>query len=144
MLPMYFTITLSYWALDDTSTSGRMKKCQNTIACSAENYTDAEATATKWGSINIEEEFHISPIKELNISFVQQKDNKKGLWFLCSGVWLEVDDIRNKVKENKIQYLIQADDSTEASLIMNELLKNDFLEETRVVDVKETKIEEYV
>ena len=55
-----------------------MKKCQNVIACSAINYTDAEAIATKWGNENIDVEFDISPIKEMNISGIH---SGKGLWF---------------------------------------------------------------
>lgn len=117
-----------------------MKKCQNVIACSAINYTDAEAIATKWGNENIDVEFDISPIKEMNISGIH---SGKGLWFLCKGLWFETD-MRGKVKENKIQYLIQSESSTKASETMSKILNQDFFSETRVVDIKETKIEEFI
>nr|DAL82080.1 MAG TPA: protein of unknown function (DUF4494) [Caudoviricetes sp.] len=140
MLHKYFEITISYWAEDENSASRRMKKCQNVIACSAINYTDAEAIATKWGNENIDVEFDISPIKEMNISGIH---SGKGLWFLCKGLWFETD-MRGKVKENKIQYLIQSESSTKASEMMSKILNQDFFSETRVVDIKETKIEEFI
>jgi hypothetical protein len=140
MLHKYFEITISYWAEDENSASRRMKKCQNMIACSAINYTDAEAIATKWGNENIDVEFDISPIKEMNISGIH---SGKGLWFLCKGLWFETD-MRGKVKENKIQYLIQSESSTKASEMMSKILNQDFFSETRVVDIKETKIEEFI
>lgn len=140
MLHKYFEITISYWAEDENSASRRMKKCQNVIACSAINYTDAEAIATKWGNENIDVEFDISPIKEINISGIH---SGKGLWFLCKGLWFETD-MRGKVKENKIQYLIQSESSTKASEMMSKILNQDFFSETRVVDIKETKIEEFI
>lgn len=140
MLHKYFEITISYWAEDENSTNRRMKKCQNVIACSAVNYTDAEAIAIKWGNENIDVEFDISPIKEMNISGIH---SGKGLWFLCKGLWFETD-MRGKVKENKIQYLIQSESSTKASEMMSKILNQDFLSETRVVDIKETKIEEFI
>lgn len=140
MLHKYFEITISYWAEDENSASRRMKKCQNVIACSAINYTDAEAIATKWGNENIDVEFNISPIKEMNISGIH---SGKGLWFLCKGLWFETD-MRGKVKENKIQYLIQSESSTKASEMMSKILNQDFFSETRVVDIKETKIEEFI
>ena len=140
MLHKYFEITISYWAEDENSASRRMKKCQNVIACSAINYTDAEAIATKWGNENINVEFDISPIKEMNISGIH---SGKGLWFLCKGLWFETD-MRGKVKENKIQYLIQSESSTKASEMMSKILNQDFFSETRVVDIKETKIEEFI
>lgn len=140
MLRKYFEITISYWAEDENSASRRMKKCQNVIACSAINYTDAEAIATKWGNENIDVEFDISPIKEMNISGTH---SGKGLWFLCKGLWFETD-MRGKVKENKIQYLIQSESSTKASEMMSKILNQDFFSETRVVDIKETKIEEFI
>ena len=140
MLHKYFEITISYWAEDENSASRRMKKCQNVIACSAINYTDAEAIATKWGNENIDVEFNISPIKEMNISGIH---SGKGLWFLCKGLWFETD-MRGKVKENKIQYLIQSESSTKASEVMSKILNQDFFSETRVVDIKETKIEEFI
>lgn len=117
-----------------------MKKCQNVIACSAVNYTDAEAIATEWSNENIDVEFDISPIKEINISGVHPG---KGLWFLCKGLWFETD-MKGKVKENKIQYLIQSESSTKASEMMSKILNQDFFSETRVVDIKETKIEEFI
>ena len=140
MLHKYFEITISYWAEDENSASRRMKKCQNVIACSAINYTDAEVIATKWGNENIDVEFDISPIKEMNISGIH---SGKGLWFLCKGLWFETD-MRGKVKENKIQYLIQSESSTKASEMMSKILNQDFFSETRVVDIKETKIEEFI
>lgn len=140
MLHKYFEITISYWAENENSASRRMKKCQNVIACSAINYTDAEAIATKWGNENIDVEFDISPIKEMNISGIH---SGKGLWFLCKGLWFETD-MRGKVKENKIQYLIQSESSTKASEMMSKILNQDFFSETRVVDIKETKIEEFI
>jgi hypothetical protein len=140
MLHKYFEITISYWAEDENSASRRMKKCQNVIACSAINYTDAEAIATKWSNENIDVEFDISPIKEMNISGIH---SGKGLWFLCKGLWFETD-MRGKVKENKIQYLIQSESSTKASEMMSKILNQDFFSETRVVDIKETKIEEFI
>lgn len=140
MLHKYFEITISYWAEDENSASRRMKKCQNVIACSAINYTDAEAIATKWGNENIDVEFDISPIKEMNISGIH---SGKGLWFLCKGLWFETD-MRGKVKENKIQYLIQSESSTKASEMMSKILNQDFFSETRVIDIKETKIEEFI
>ena len=140
MLHKYFEITISYWAEDENSASRRMKKCHNVIACSAINYTDAEAIATKWGNENIDVEFDISPIKEMNISGIH---SGKGLWFLCKGLWFETD-MRGKVKENKIQYLIQSESSTKASEMMSKILNQDFFSETRVVDIKETKIEEFI
>lgn len=140
MLHKYFEITISYWVEDENSASRRMKKCQNVIACSAINYTDAEAIATKWGNENIDVEFDISPIKEMNISGIH---SGKGLWFLCKGLWFETD-MRGKVKENKIQYLIQSESSTKASETMSKILNQDFFSETRVVDIKETKIEEFI
>lgn len=140
MLHKYFEITISYWAEDENSASRRMKKCQNVIACSAINYTDAEAIAIKWGNENIDVEFDISPIKEMNISGIH---SGKGLWFLCKGLWFETD-MRGKVKENKIQYLIQSESSTKASEMMSKILNQDFFSETRVVDIKETKIEEFI
>lgn len=140
MLHKYFEITISYWAEDENSASRRMKKCQNVIACSAINYTDAEAIATKWGNENIDVEFDISPIKEMNVSGIH---SGKGLWFLCKGLWFETD-MRGKVKENKIQYLIQSESSTKASEMMSKILNQDFFSETRVVDIKETKIEEFI
>lgn len=140
MLHKYFEITISYWAEDENSASRRMKKCQNVIACSAINYTDAEAIATKWGNENIDVEFDISPIKEMNISGIHLG---KGLWFLCKGLWFETD-MKGKVKENKIQYLIQSESSTKASEMMSKILNQDFFSETRVVDIKETKIEEFI
>lgn len=140
MLHKYFEITISYWAEDENSASRRMKKCQNVIVCSAINYTDAEAIATKWGNENIDVEFDISPIKEMNISGIH---SGKGLWFLCKGLWFETD-MRGKVKENKIQYLIQSESSTKASEMMSKILNQDFFSETRVVDIKETKIEEFI
>ena len=140
MLHKYFEITISYWAEDENSASRRMKKCQNVIACSAINYTDAEAIATKWGNENIDVEFDISPIKEMNISGIH---SGKGLWFLCKGLWFETD-MRGKVKENKIQYLIQSESSTKASEMMSKILNQDFFSETRVVDIKETKIGEFI
>lgn len=140
MLHKYFEITISYWAEDENSASRRMKKCQNTIACSAVNYTDAEAIATKWSNENLDVEFDISPIKEINISGVH---SGKGLWFLCKGLWFETD-MKGRVKENKIQYLIQSESSTKASEMMGKILNQDFFSETRVVDIKETKIEEFI
>lgn len=140
MLHKYFEITISYWAEDENSASRRMKKCQNTIACSAVNYTDAEAIATKWSNENLDVEFDISPIKEINISGVH---SGKGLWFLCKGLWFETD-MKGRVKENKIQYLIQSESSTKASEMMSKILNQDFFSETRVVDIKETKIEEFI
>lgn len=140
MLHKYFEITISYWAEDENSASRRMKKYQNVIACSAVNYTDAEAIATEWSNENIDVEFDISPIKEINISGVHPG---KGLWFLCKGLWFETD-MKGKVKENKIQYLIQSESSTKASEMMSKILNQDFFSETRVVDIKETKIEEFI
>lgn len=140
MLHKYFEITISYWAEDENSASRKMKKCQKVIACSAVNYTDAEAIATKWSNENLDVEFDISPIKEMNISGVH---SGKGLWFLCKGLWFETD-MKGRVKENKIQYLIQSESSTKASEMMGKILNQDFFSETRVVDIKETKIEEFI
>lgn len=70
----FFEITLTYYDIDENSTSMKIKKFTNVIACEAVNYTEAEALATKWGEENINVEFEISPIKELFL-IVKQKLN---------------------------------------------------------------------
>lgn len=45
----FFEITLTYYDVDENSTSMKVKKFVNVIACEAINYTEAEALATKWG-----------------------------------------------------------------------------------------------
>ena len=55
----FFEITLTYYDVDENSTSMKVKKFVNVIACEAINYTEAEALATKWGeeNINVEQPF---------------------------------------------------------------------------------------
>lgn len=134
----FFEITLTYYDVDENSTSMKVKKFINIIACKAINYTDAEALATKWGEENIDVEFEISPIKELNISqFIPNKD-EEGSFYIVKGVWIEINE-KGKEKAYNVNYLIQARTTNEANAIALEEM-NELYPTVRIADIKETKI----
>lgn len=62
---MYLTCTVNYWDDDDESPRRVLRK--RTIFCRAVNYTEGEAIATRWAQSITDEEFTISPIKELDV-----------------------------------------------------------------------------
>lgn len=134
----FFEITLTYYDVDENSTSMKVKKFVNVIACKAINYTDAEALATKWGEENINVEFEISPIKELNIfRFIPNKD-EEGSFYIVKGVWIEINE-KGKEKVYNVNYLIQAKTTNEANKIALEEM-DELYPTVRIADIKETKI----
>lgn len=134
----FFEITLTYYDVDENSTSMKVKKFVNVIACKAINYTDAETLATKWGEENIDVEFEISPIKELNISqFIPNKD-EEGSFYIVKGVWIEINE-KGKEKGYNVNYLIQARTTNEANAIALEEM-DELYPTVRIADIKETKI----
>lgn len=134
----FFEITLTYYDVDENSTSMKIKKFINVIACEAVNYTEAEALATKWGEENINIDFEISPIKELNVFRFIPNEDKEGSYYVVKGVWIEINE-KGKEKVYNINYLIQAKDTEEANRIASEELTENYCT-ARVVDIKETKI----
>lgn len=134
----FFEITLTYYDVDENSTSTKVKKFVNVIACKAINYTDAEALATKWGEENIDVEFEISPIKELNIfQFIPNK-NEEGSFYIVKGVWIEINE-KGKEKVYNVNYLIQARTTNEANVIALEEM-DELYPTVRIADIKETRI----
>lgn len=91
----FFEITLTYYDVDENSTSMKVKKFVNVIACEAINYTEAEALATKWGEENINVEFEISPIKELNIFRFIPNEDQEGSFYIVKGACIEVRSFNN-------------------------------------------------
>lgn len=134
----FFEITLTYYDVDENSTSMKVKKFVNVIACKAINYTDAEALATKWGEENIDVEFEISPIKELNISQFIPNKNEEGSFYIVKGVWIEINE-KGKEKAYNVNYLIQARTTNEANAIALEEM-DELYPTVRIADIKETKI----
>lgn len=134
----FFEITLTYYDADENSTSMNLKKFVNVIACEAVNYTEAEALATKWGEENINVEFEISPIKELNVSqFIPNKD-EEGSFYIVKGVWIEINE-KGKEKVYNVNYLIQAKTTNEANKIALEEM-DELYPTVRIADIKETRI----
>lgn len=134
----FFEITLTYYDVDENSTSMNLKKFVNVIACEAVNYTEAEALATKWGEENINVEFEISPIKELNVSqFIPNKD-EEGSFYIVKGVWIEINE-KGKEKVYNVNYLIQAKTTNEANKIALEEM-DELYPTVRIADIKETRI----
>lgn len=140
---MFFEITITYWDDDTDSRYPKMKKFSDVIACKAENYTDAEAQATQWANENLDVDYVISPIKEIGVSEVHP-NKEKGFWFLCKCIFLTVNDTNDKVKENKISYLVEAANNTEAGIITSKILKEEIINESRIVQISETKIKEFI
>lgn len=138
---MNFEITISYYDVDPDSFSGRIKKFTHVIACYGENYTHAESIATKWANENIDVDYSIRLIKEIDLSGVYEED--LGPWFICQGEWSEINDHTGKVKNYKMNFLVRAKNSTEASKIAFKEM-NDIHYDSRIVNVKETKIEHYI
>lgn len=134
----FFEITLTYYDVDENSTLMKLKKFVNVIACEAVNYTEAEALATKWGEENINVEFEISPIKELNIfRFIPNKD-EEGSFYIVKGVWIEINE-KGKEKVYNVNYLIQAKTTNEANKIALEEM-DELYPTIRIADIKETRI----
>lgn len=134
----FFEITLTYYDVDENSTSMNLKKFVNVIACEAVNYTEAEVLATKWGEENINVEFEISPIKELNVfQFIPNKD-EEGSFYIVKGVWIEINE-KGKEKVYNVNYLIQAKTTNEANKIALEEM-NELYPTVRIADIKETRI----
>lgn len=134
----FFEITLTYYDVDENSTSMKIKKFTNVIACEAVNYTEVEALATKWGEENINVEFEISPIKELNIFRFISNENKEGSFYIVKGVWIEVNE-KGKEKVYNVNYLIQARTTNEANKIALEEM-DELYPTVRIADIKETRI----
>lgn len=138
----FFEIGITYYDIDSESMSGKYKKFTTSIGCEASSYTEAEAIATKWGDENIEVDFEISPIKEMDIIGVISHKENLGLWYIVKGIWSEYDD-RHRLKSYKVNYLIQEKNPEIASKKILDLLKENY-SIVRVSDVKETKISVFV
>lgn len=134
----FFEITLTYYDVDENSTSMKVKKFVNVIACEAINYTEAEALATKWGEENINVEFEISPIKELNIFRFIPNEDQEGSFYIVKGVWIEVNE-KGREKVYNVNYLIQARTTNEANKIALEEM-DELYPTIRIADIKETRI----
>lgn len=134
----FFEITLTYYDVDENSTSMKIKKFTNVIACEAVNYTEAEALATKWGEENINVDFEISPIKELNVFRFIPNEDKEGSYYVVKGVWIEINE-KGKEKVYNVNYLIQARTTNEANKIALEEM-DELYPTVRIADIKETKI----
>ena len=79
---MYFECTIKYWDDDTESSQPRRKKFTPSIACSATNYTDAEAIATEYAMMTLEiDDFQITPIKEMNVDSIHFSPSQEGKWF---------------------------------------------------------------
>lgn len=141
---MYFECSLKYWADDmDSPVIGKRKQFVDVIACCAENYTDAEAIATQWGLDNIEEDFRITPIKEINVSGIYYRGDKTGKWFKMSCEYY-TETKEGAAKTNKISFLVQAKDQKEAYDRTRVILEEEGFTASEVKKNEETKIIEYV
>lgn len=107
------------------------------IGCYAYNYTEAELIATQWGNENIDVDYKISPIKELDISNIIRSEDETGLWYIVKGIWIDNDS--NKPKEYKVNYLVQDRNPSDAGKRALKILEGIFFV-VRIADVKETKL----
>lgn len=137
MSKTFFEITLTYYDYDSESTSNRLKKFTEVIGCYAYNYTEAELIATQWGNENIDVNYKISPIKELDISNIIRSEDETGLWYIVKGIW--IDNNSNKPKEYKVNYLVQDRNPSDAGKRALKILEGIFFV-VRIADVKETKL----
>lgn len=140
---MRFECTLKYRADDLESPNPRRKKFECVIACEAATYGDAEMQATQWGMENIEEEFQVSPIKELSVAGIYMHHTHEGKWFNMACEFY-VTEMNGKVKTNKINYLVQAGDQYEALDRTRQIMYEEGFEAFEIKKTTETKISLYL
>lgn len=138
---MRFECSLVYVALDPDSAKGTLKKFTDVIAMDAEDYTDAETIATQWGVDNIDAEFGVSPIKELNLFDVIDNENG-GLWYKCTASYTEYT-MFGKPRFYKALFLLQEEDICKAAQKAEKEMKNIF-GECNIVKIEETPIKEFI
>lgn len=134
----FFETTITYWDEDPNVWSTRLTKFTHTLGYYAESYTDAEVIGYKWAQDNINVDYVLSPIKEMNISGIYPT-KEGGLWFLCKCVYL-TENMNGKIKEKTLLYLVQAEDCLKANKKILEVLKEEVIGASRVVQITESKI----
>lgn len=141
---MFYEAVVTYYDYDEDSRNNRISKFTKTLVCKGENYTDAEVQVTSWASENLNVDYNITPIKELDVINVYPNEKEEGLWFKCRGVYAVVNDVTGKMKEYKVTYLIEAQDIIEATKTCQKILDDTIIEATRVILVQEMQISEYI
>ena len=138
---MFYEAVVTYYDYDENN---RISKFTKTLVCKGENYTDAEVQVTSWANKNLDVDYNITPIKELDVINVYPNEKEEGLWFKCRGVYAVVNDVTGKMKEYKVTYLIEALDIIEATKTCQKILDDTIIKATRVVLVQEMQISEYI
>lgn len=125
---MFYKAVVTYYDYDENN---RISKFTKTLVCKGENYTDAEVQVTSWANKNLDVDYNITPIKELDVINVYPNEKEEGLWFKCRGVYAVVNDVTGKMKEYKVTYLIEASDIIEATKMCQKILDDTIIETTR-------------
>lgn len=114
---MYLEAVITYWE-DQLTPEGKdiRKKMNYHCLCYCANYSEAEAMTTEHGLEVATESFDVGPITELKISQVHhEEDHETYPWFKCTCSYFEFMQ-SGKQKERKRNILVQAKDSSEASI----------------------------
>lgn len=114
---MHLEAVITFWEDQITPEGKDIRKKQNYhCLCYCANYTEAEAMATEHGLEVTTESFDVGPITELKISQVHHDEEHETYpWFKCTCAYSEFMST-GKQKERKRNILVQAKDSSEASV----------------------------
>lgn len=135
---MWLECTISYWG-DDLENCRRIL-IKRVVLIHSINYTDAETQASKWiEEKEIDEEYHISPIRELKIDAILS--NEGSLYFLAKTIYKEYNE-RGKLKTYKFNVLVPAKDPEEATKLTKDFLKKAIPCQSEIKSIEVTNIEE--
>lgn len=140
---MYLEATITFWE-DQVSLEGKdiRKKVNYHVLCYCVNYSEAEAMATEYGLEITSEDFEVGPIVELKVMSTHPDKENKDIypWFKCNCAYSEFTD-KGRTKERKVNILVQAKDSAEASVKATSITKEwSDAKEVKTPKVSETQI----
>lgn len=143
---MWLECIINYWGDDDESMKPKRKFFHRSILVNACSYTEGEALTTDWASKNIDEEFDISPIRELQIQsvyFLDEEPKNSHQYYKCDCQYSYID-FKGREKVEKVNVVIQEKDPNNVHKKVKELIDRDYLTTCIVNKISLLKIEDVI